>query len=191
MARNISYLSSDLAKKLEHIERTMQRKYQVATVKAGEAAADKQRDVLRSDSGGDLSLSGVNKSKGRAGGAKIDAKSKLLRAGKHNVTAEVRAVGPVPLIDANTKPRRIASAYAGGTRAARSVAFGPVLPGANRGGRRAVLKTPFGFRRSVRHPGTKGKGTWNKGKNDALREAGQTIGREMDQAFRAGASGGN
>jgi hypothetical protein len=71
------------------------------------------------------------------------------------------------IIANDSKSHRIGSAFAGGSRAKRSVAVGPILPGASGGGRRAVLNTPFGFRRSVRHPGTKGKDTWQDGKTKA------------------------
>ena len=136
----------------------------VDTVKrSAEVAKAEQLKRMKSDSGGDLKLSGVNKAKGRAGNAAIGVNYKV----GPGATAVVKATGPLQIINNDTQSRRIGSAWAGGTRARRSVAIGPVAASSSGGGRRAVLNTPFGFRRSVRHPGTKGKDTWQLGRRDA------------------------
>jgi len=121
---------------------------------------------MRPHSGGDLRLSGVGRRKGRPGGAKIGARYDIRSAGGNKVRAEVKAVGPVPLIANDTAGRVIRSAWAKGR--ARRGFVGPTVSGQFGGGRRAVLNIPgIGFRRSVRHPGTKGKDTWRKGRRGA------------------------
>lgn len=156
----------DLGARMVKFAKTIERG-SAATVKASaEVAKAEQLRRMRTDSGGDLRLSGVNKARGRAGNTRIGVSYRLNRDGL-TASATVKATGPLQIINNNTKARRIASAYAGGSRAARSVAVGPILPRADQGGRRAVLNTPFGFRRSVRHPGTTGKQTWQVGRRAA------------------------
>lgn len=86
-----------------------------------------------------------------------------------NPVALVKAVGPWQLIENDTRPHRIVSRYSGGTRSRRAQTgvFGPIRPGSIRGGRRAVVLTPYGYRRYARHPGTRGKHPWQKAMNRA------------------------
>lgn len=146
------------------------------TVKrSAEVAKAEQLRRMRADSGGDLKLSGVNAAKGRAGNAKINAKYKLTKGTGGSATALITAEGPLQIINNDTSGHVIRSAWGAGTRGGRGGRgtrgfTGPVLPGQFGGGGRggkAVLNTPFGFRRSVRHPGTKGKQTWQLGRRDA------------------------
>lgn len=150
----------------------------VETVKAAaEAAKAEQLKRMRADSGGDLKLSGVNKAKGRAGNAKIGVSYRVRKAAGVGVdaTAMIRATGPLQIINNDTAGRVIRSAYSTNTRRTKRVKggssrgfVGPVLPGQFAGGRKAVLNIPgVGFRRSARHPGTKGKDTWQVGRKAA------------------------
>jgi hypothetical protein len=145
----------------------------VETVKRSSAVAEhEQLRRMRSDSGGDLKLSGVNKAKGRPGNTKIGVKTKVTRQGSGAV-ATVSATGPLQIINNPTRGRVIRSAYGAGTRGGRGGRgtrgfVGPVLAGQFGGGRRAVLNIPgIGYRRSARHPGTRGKNTWQEGRKAA------------------------
>lgn len=195
MAKDIGALPGDLKRKADSIEKSMANKYKVATKRAAEAAVKRQSRVIESHSGGDSKLSGVNKAKGRAGNAKVGAKFRMLPSGDGGASAEVRATGPLQIIDRDTSGHVIRSAYSNiqtSTRRRGSLRgfIGPVLPGQTTGGRQAVIHIPgVGFRRSARHPGTNGKDTWRKGRDGALDDAGKTIGHEIDEAFRKGARG--
>ena len=158
----------DLGKVLTRFARTIES----ASVDTVSAAAGKakveQLKVMRRDSGGDLKLSGVGRSKGRPGGAKIGVNYKVHKASVFGVsaTASIKATGPLPLINNDTAGRVIRSAYSRGR--ARRGFVGPTTSGQFRGDRRAVLNIPgIGFRRSARHPGTKGKDTWQRGRKQA------------------------
>lgn len=148
----------------------------VETVKrSAEIAKAEQLAQIRKDSGGDLRLSGVNKAKGRAGNAKLNVRYRVRKNSVVGATAFVTAVGPLQIINNDTAGRVIRSAWSQNLHRTRNVKgsnsrgfVGPVLPGQFGGGRRAVLQLPDGnFRRSVRHPGTKGKGTWQAGRKKA------------------------
>ena len=127
--------------------------------------------VMRPDSGGDLRLSGVNKAKGRPGNAKIGARYDIeTRGGKSRAT--IKATGPLHLLANDTGGRVIRSAYAKGKYRkggkGQSQFIGPTVGGQFKGDRRAVLNIPgIGYRRSARHPGTRGKDTWRRGMKSA------------------------
>lgn len=172
MAKDIGALPGDLVRKAEAIERSMARSYRDATRKAANAAKARQEERIAADSGGDMRLSGVNKRRGRAGGAKVGARVRMLREGDGGASAAVLASGPLQLIANPTKAHRIASAF----RGAQS--------------QRSVINIPgVGYRRSAQHPGTSGKDTWRKARDSAINDAGKAIGREVDDAFRKGARG--
>ncbi len=126
-----------------------------------------QEAALRAASGGDMVLSGANRAKGRKGGAKLGVRFKL-EGGTGNPSALLAATGPVQLVENNTSGHVIRSAYASG--AGRKGFIGPTagqFGGGGRGGK-AVLRIPgVGFRRSARHPGTKGKKPWANGRKAA------------------------
>ena len=101
-----------------------------------------------------------------------------------NPSAVVRATGPWQLVENPSRPHVVTSRYAGSTRARRSRAgiAGPVQPGALRGGRRAVILTPWGYKRHARHPGTRGKRPWHK----AIDRAGRNLKDEVATPIRDG-----
>lgn len=158
-----------------------------ATVaKAADVAKTEQLKVMRPDSGGDLRLSGVGRAKGRAGNARIGVQVKMKGSGE----ASVRASGPLQIINNDTGGRVIRSAYQSGRyrRASKmrgggvaSQFIGPALPGVTfTGDRRAVLNIPgVGYRRSARHPGTKGKQTWQRGQEKATPKILKALGENM------------
>lgn len=112
---------------------------------------------------------GVNPA-GKIAGAKWGVRYDV--KGYENASALVRVLGPLHLVDRDTKPHKI---YRKGQRAKGrgsgrinkqamyNELFGGV--GAYNGG---ALKLPDGnFRRVVNHPGTKGKGIWAAAKTKA------------------------
>jgi hypothetical protein len=161
----LSSAGKDFADRLGKLSTAIE-KGQADTVRAAALKAkNAQLDVMRPHSGGDLRLSGVNRAKGRQGNTKIGARFDIKSSGR-KVRAEVKATGPVQLIANDTAGRVIRSAYAKGR--SRKGFVGPTAGGQFRGDRRAVLNIPgIGFRRSVRHPGTRGKDTWRKGRKGA------------------------
>jgi hypothetical protein len=163
MVRDISHLGSDLRRRVEKIERAIDTGARDIIRQAAQEAKDAQLDTLRRDAGGDLRLSGVGR-RGAAIGARYD-----LRGMGRESTAEVKATGPVPLIANPSKAHAIPK----------------------KGRRRKVLAIPgIGVRASVQHPGTRGKDTWNRGREKAERKVKTVIGRNTDQvvakAFRSG-----
>ena len=158
------------------------------TVKAAALEAKKAHAaVIRKDSGGDDRLSGVNRAKGRKGNVKVGVRFDIKGSSGGTTTAEIKATGPLQIIANPTRARRIASAYSGGSRAKRSLAVGPILPSANRGGRRAVLNIPgIGYRRSVRHKGTTGKDTWNIGARRAAPKIDKAMNAETANIIKRG-----
>lgn len=133
-----------------------------------------QERAIASVAGGDMSLSGVNRAKGRTGGAKVGVNYKLEMNGS-SPQAFLKATGPLQLIENNTAGHVIRSAYTSGAR--RKGFIGPTAAGQFTTGkgkgfigptvsdRRGVIAIPgVGFRRSARHPGTTGQQPWFKGR---------------------------
>jgi hypothetical protein len=104
--------------------------------KAGRGLADRVEVNTRA-----VAAAGVLSGVGRAG-AKVGAKVDTLKAG----TVLVKVTGPYQLIERDTKAHRE-------PRARRA------------GGRRALLIPGVGYRRSVQHPGTKGKHPFERAVN--------------------------
>jgi hypothetical protein len=164
----------DIAKGLANMSRQVQAK-SLDTLKASAEAGQKlHAAIIRKDSGGDSQLSGVNAAKGKTGNTKVGVRFKLEKRGT-SPSGVLTATGPLQLINNDTAGRVIRSAYLyGGRGNARKGMIGPVLAGtftARRGSfigpvlsNKAVLRLPDGgFRQSVRHPGTSGKQTWQRG----------------------------
>lgn len=138
--------------------------------KAGLAAKDEHNKVIRRDSGGDMRLSGVGRSKGRGGNTKVGARFDI-----KGDTVEVRATGPLHIIAYDTEQHGVASAYIRGSRQVRSQ-YAAERPELLRHTERTVIKIPgVGYRRWARHPGTRGKDTWRKGFPAARRAAAREI----------------
>ena len=170
--RPLDALPGDVKRKVRAMERAVVSDRATIVRQAANQAAEEQRFVVRSDTGGDMKLSGVGRRRGRPGGRAVGVRVRM--AGD---TAEVLASGPMPLIDRPVPPHMITSAYGRGRGAI--------------SGRRAVINIPgIGFRASAQHPGTRGKNTWARGKRQALPVADREIDREttrrLTQAFRSG-----
>lgn len=104
------------------------------------------RDQIRVDTGGDMTMSHAGR---RGGPRKINAYYNV--KGKVNPTAIIRARGPLQLLDRSTRPHTIR----------------PRKGGRGRQAKRA-LKFDGQFAAAVHHPGTRGKGTWDKGLRKAM-----------------------
>jgi hypothetical protein len=175
--------AGDFARHLQKMSTAVEKGRRDTVAQAAQVAKTEHLVVMRRDSGGDLRLSGVNRAKGRAGNAKIGARYDIKPGvGSRSATAVIKATGPLQIIANDTSGRVIRSAYAKGKYRrggkGKSQFIGPTTSGQFSGDRRAVLNIPgIGFRRSARHPGTKGKDTWN----DGQRRAAPKVARVMDR----------
>ena len=147
-------IGADVAKRVVKLARAVEGGSKDTLKAAALVAKDEQLKRMRADSGGDLRLSGVGRN-----GAKLNVNFKL--AGD---TATVRAIGPLPLINNDTRAHSIRSRRAGG--------------------RRAVINIPgVGFRRSANHPGTSGKDTWQVGRKSAEPKVRQAMGKRTTKVL--------
>ena len=179
----------DLGKRLVKFARTIEGASLDTLKSSADKAKAEQLKVMRSDSGGDLKLSGVGRRRGRPGGAKVGVNYKLTK-GNGSPSALVSATGPLPLIANKTKAHAIGSAFKPG-RASQSglIGLGLGRSASASGGRKAVLHIPgVGFRRSARHPGTKGKDTWNRGRKKAEPVIRKQMSRRTTAAIKKGMS---
>jgi hypothetical protein len=172
---NVSTLGPRMKKMATAIEKGSKATVNAAALQS-KKIIEKQRDA---DTGGDGRLSGVGRS-----GAKLGVSYKL-EGTASNPRAFMRATGPWPLIENNTtgrviRPKRVAGASRRGF-------VGPVAPGQFSGSRRAVLNIPgIGYRRSARHPGTKGKKTFAKGRAAAAVPAAEIVRKRTNAIVKAG-----
>lgn len=163
-AKGLSDAGKDIVKHLGKMSTAIERGRKDTLVSAAKVATAEHLKVIRRDSGGDLKLSNVGRRKGKPGGRGVGARYEISKTGKHRAT--VSATGPLPLIANDIDGHVIRSAYVRGAlrkSKGQSQVFGPAIGKASGVSRRTVLATPFGWRQTVRHPGTKGKDTWNKG----------------------------
>ena len=161
MARDISHLAGDLKRRADKIDRAI-KTHESEMLRAGAMAAKgAQLDVMKVDAGGDLTLSRVRSGRG----AKVGVSFTLT---PHSAT--VKATGPLPLLANPIPPHAIPK----------------------KGRRRKVLAIPgIGVRASAQHPGTKGKDTWNRGREKAIPKVKVAISRKSDEVVkRAFLSGG-
>ncbi len=112
---------------------------------------------LRRAAGADLRLSGVGK-RGARIGARYDR-------GKSTSTAIVRALGPVQLVESNTKPHRVPKKR-------------------TRGRRRVVVIPGVGVRASANHPGTRGKHPWARAMDRAIPKVPAVMSAETSKTLR-------
>lgn len=154
MARDVSHLGNDLKKRAVAMEHAIDRGARVVTLAGAKAGKVSQEAVMATDSGGDRRLSRVRSGRG----AKIGARYRL-----RDDTADVFATGPLPLIANPTKAHRI-----------------PRFAG-----RQRVIAIPgIGVRVSAMHPGTKGKDTWDRGREQAEPRITAAVSRKSDEVMR-------
>lgn len=160
MARDIKHMPADLKKRLDKIERDVNKSEREIETAAALAAKQVQEVEMKQDAGGDLRLSRVRSGKGARIGARFDRRGDGMN---------IRATGPVPLVANDVRAHKIPKVR----KTQRPLA----IPG-------------IGVRASVNHPGTKGKDTWDDGRQKAIPVIRTIIGRKSDsvviQSFRAG-----
>lgn len=149
---------------------------------------DQARDNLRRVTGGDLVLSRVRSGKG----ARVDVKITMQGSGS-GARALVLPVGPVSLVEGDTRPHREPFTYAGVTgsggrrryaTAGQRTASGGVAR-RRRAVRRGLIAIPgVGVRAYVRHPGTRGQQPMVRAMRTAGRAAGQAGADVFARAIR-------
>lgn len=105
----------------------------------------------------------------RIAGGSVGVQDRTLRRGP-NPAVMVKAKGPLHLLANPTKPHTIETRRASGSRRQASGAL--------------ALRTPYGPRYTVQHPGTRGKDTWHKGVDKARPLVGVTMQRAVEAEVR-------
>jgi hypothetical protein len=147
-------------------------------VRAGATPLENRaRDNLRRVSGGDLKLSRVRSGKG----ARVDVKMRLVGSGSRT-QALVLPVGPVSLVEGDTRPHRQPFQYlAQRTGGARSYS----MRTRRKARRSPVMRIPgIGVRTHVRHPGTQGRHPVARAMREAGGEAGAAGAAVFARAIR-------
>jgi hypothetical protein len=152
-----------------------------ATAKAAAEVTNSARDEIRKDSGGDMVLSGM--------GAKVGARYDI--KGGDNPTALIRATGPLHILESDTSqhiilPGGVGRAQ-GRSRVARRAAKQDLynaLFGGSVGSGATPLRTPYGPRYRVNHPGTTGKKTWSRAIERAIPKVPKTYQDALNQHLR-------
>lgn len=157
-------------------------------VRAGaEPLEDRARANLRGASGGDLRLSRVRSGRG----ARVDVKISLQGSGS-GTRALVLPVGPVSLVENDTRAHRIPFQYGTGRRyatAGQQLARGGIAR-RRRAQRTGVVVIPgVGVRAWVRHRGTTGQHPVGRAMQMAGRQAGQAGAEVFARAVRDHMSG--
>jgi hypothetical protein len=159
VTRDISHLPGDLKRRVDRIESAIDKSARDSIRSAALVAKGIQLDVMKSDAGGDLRLSRVRSGKGAAIGVRFD-----MRGTGRTSSAEVKATGPLPLLANPIEAHRIPKSG---------------------GRRRKVLAIPgVGVRASANHPGTRGKDTWNRGREKAEPKVRTVIAKNTDRAVK-------
>lgn len=152
-----------------------------ATAQAALVVTNTVRAEITQDSGGDNVLSGM--------GAKVGARFDV-RPGSEP-TALIRATGPLQILESDTQPHGILPAGVGRaqgrTKAARRAAkqgLYDALFGGSYGSGTKPLRTPYGPRYRVSHPGTSGKRTWSRGIDKAIPKVPKVYQAALAKALR-------
>lgn len=144
--------------------------------KAALVATTAARASIQAGSGGDNILSNVGR--GAKVGARYDVK------GVQNPSALVRATGPLHLLDWPTSPHQITSKVKKGrSRASRGAFYNALFGGEGGFANVKPMRTPYGPRYRVSHPGTRGKRTFERGIDAARPLIGPTFKTEMTRVM--------
>lgn len=155
MVSPLSQMPSDLLKRINKIDKAIEQSKRDTLHAAAQAAKEAQEDQMRGDAGGDLRLSRVRSGRGAKIGARYDINAD---------SANIKAVGPLPLLANPIKAHQIPTSG---------------------GRRRKLLSIPgIGVRASVHHPGTRGKDTWNRGREKAEPKVTKIVGKRTDDVVR-------
>jgi len=147
-----------LAGKLNRVSSNLTSTTQKATGSACKAAKDVFLVSVSGATGGDAKLSQVGKN-----GARLGVNYRVVGKGD-DVQGRVRATGPWHLVEYAINAHLITSKRAGGSRRSRARRFEEGATGEGiGGGRSAMLRTPYGPRPYVIHPGTRNpKKPWQR-----------------------------
>jgi hypothetical protein len=179
----------DFAKRFDKLDNAVIRGRTDTVKAAAQAAKVEHLRVLRQDSGGDLHLSHVGRRKGRQGGRKVGVNYKVETSGQSRASATIRPTGPVGLLERDIVGHVIRSSYLRGAlrqSKGQSQVFGPAIGKVSGGSRRTVLRTPYGWRQSVRHKGTTGKRTWTRGRRKATPKVTTVMQRQTRNIVKRG-----
>lgn len=161
---------------------------QKTMAKAAHVADVEHKKALKAAVGSDMRMSNVGKNRGRKGNAKLGIAWDF-KGSQVSPDVVIRATGAAwPLIERNTAPHMVRSAYLPGSRRRRAgITYS--TGGRRTWDRRAVLNLggSIGFRRSVMHPGTKGKKPFQKGVDQAKPRVTRIIRTRTFRAIKQGA----
>lgn len=197
--RSLGKAGDDVVRAMRQIQRNLDGDQRRTIEKASRRAKLVHEGSIAAVVGSDMKLSGVNQRKGRPGGVRVGVRYSVKVSANRKVTSLMRATGPLQLVERDTDPRVIQSAYATAPRGSKKSlrSLQATLNSLARAGGsqplfapnrlttsdpRQVLNIPgIGYRRSARHPGTSGQEPWAKGS----RRARQPIRRVMrTETFR-------
>lgn len=154
MVAPLSRMPGDLKRRVDKIDRAIKTEERDMLRAGAMAAKGVHLEVMKADAGGDLTLSRVRSGRG----AKVGVSFTVM---PH--PAIVKATGPLPLLANRIPSHRIPK----------------------NGRRRKVLSIPgIGVRASAQHPGTKGKDTWDKGREKAIPKVKVAIAKRSDEVVR-------
>lgn len=149
---------ADFGRRLGKIAMAVDRGRRDTLTSAALAAKAEQERMIRRDSGGDMRLSGVGR-RGAKVGARYDVRGNRV---------EVKAIGPLHFVAHDTKAHRM-----------------PRVRG-RRARRRYVVIPGVGVRAYAMHPGTRGKDTWNRGREAAAPKVTKIMRSELANVVKRG-----
>lgn len=171
------------ALKLDALARDLQGRYSVAAVNKGALAA---KNAINAQLGRKIPsrrLRNVGKN-----GSKLSVRYDV--RGEKNPTALVRAIGPWQIIEDGTKPHIILPKSVGkggrgkaGKRAAKHALYSALFGSSGFSGSHP-LRTPYGPRFKVNHPGTSGKHPWRDGASAAKKVAPKAMAAQAQADIR-------
>ena len=160
MAQSLAQMGVDVGRRMGKMSKAVDGA-RPKVLKAGAIGAVKvHRKIIKRDVGGDSRLSGVGK-RGAKVGARFDIK------GRDRV--ELKATGPLHLVNGPTSPHRI-----------------PRERKTKRAKKRYAVIPGVGVRAYARHPGTRAKRTWTRAVPKALSAATDEIREEYWRWIKAG-----
>lgn len=183
---------AELEAKLKRLPADQTKAVEITARRIGQVGKAAFLRQAQADNSGKLTMRNVGKN-----GVKLGVRYKIDGPPERKTVEFKPSTGRLAwrILQGGAKPHIITSKHAGGTRKSRAQrveAGNKLLRGGGRGGR-AVLRTPLGQRRWVKHPGVKAKGTWRKTsdgvvKDIAIREYRAEVRSALDRTFNRRAS---
>lgn len=174
MPRAFDKLTTSIAQTVPELRTAQARGVQKAALEAKTIINTEIRKVA----GADMRLSGAGK-RGARVGARYDIK------GSTNPTALIRALGPIQLIERDTKPHLIAPRASFVTRGGVRVRQGRRSAAGRRlRGGKTALTIGGNLRASAEHPGTKGRHPFQRGAEKASKVTPEIFQAEVDRGLR-------